>query len=387
MSLRHATTCHYHSLVQRKLEFSLTFAKLAALIICLAGGGSAQPTAASQAPFNASAYRVGERLTYNVNYSQFVSAAHVELLVAGRDNFFGREGIQLSAHVETNGVVNVALLSTNNDYTSYVFPDSGLPYRSQQVVRQAGRTSEASVDYNQPAGTDALSAQLRVGESAGMLDLLSAVYRLRAMPMAAGSSYLMSVRNGDEEYQAQIKVSGRQLIKTNVGSFNAIVTRVNVKKGEDYDIRAYFSDDEWHVPVLITARYSGSDIQVELAASALTAPARTSQTRGAIEPRLPPPVATPTPSGTRSSANPVNIQTSATILDLPFKIGEQLNYRVYLGGANVQIGTGTFEVKSRGRYFNSDGLMFLASAQTARPAPIALKDQITSSVYPPTMHP
>src|SRR3989440_4246382 len=317
MGLRHATTCHYHSQVHKKLESSLNFVRLAALIICLAGAGSAQQTAASQAPFNANAYRVGERLTYNVNYSQFVSAAHVELFVAGRDNFFGREGIQLRAHVETNGVVNVALLSINNDYTSYVFPDSGLPYRSQQVVRQAGRTSEASVDYNQPAGTDALSAQLRVGESAGMLDLLSAVYRLRAMPMAAGSSYLMSVRNGDEEYQAQIKVSGRQLIKTNVGSFNAIVTRVNVKKGEDYDIRAYFSDDEWHVPVLITARYSGSDIQVELAASALTAPAR-----GAIDPGLRP-VATPTPSARVS--NPVNISTSATILDLPFKVGEQLN--------------------------------------------------------------
>ena len=387
MSLRHATTCHYHSLVQRKLEFSLTFAKLAALIICLAGAGSAQQTTTSQAPFDAAAYRVGERLTYNVNYSQFISAAHVELFVAGRDNFFGREGIQLRAHVETNGVVNVALLSINNDYTSYVFPDSGLPYRSQRVVRQAGRTSEASVDYNQPAGTDALTAQLRVGEFAGTLDLLSAVYRLRAMPLATGSSYLMSVRNGDEEYQAQIKVSGRELIKTNVGSFNAIATRVNVKKGEDYDIRAYFSDDQWHVPVLITARYKGADIQVELAASALTAPARTSQTRGAVEPGTPLPVPTPTPSSTRSAADPVNVQASATILDLPFKIGEQLNYRVYLGAANVQVGTITFEVKSRGRYFNRNGLMFSASAQTGGPAAIAVKDQITSYVDPSTLLP
>src|SRR2546423_12827001 len=139
MSLRHATTCHYHSLVQRKLEFSLTFAKLAALIICLAGAGSAQQTAASQAPFNANAYRVGERLTYNVNYSQFVSAAHVELFVAARGSFFGRDGIQVRAHVETTGVVNVALLPINHDYTTFVYPENGLPYRGQQVVREAGR--------------------------------------------------------------------------------------------------------------------------------------------------------------------------------------------------------------------------------------------------------
>ena len=370
--MRHATTCHYHSLVHKKLKFSLNLASLTALLICLACTVAAQQTEANSTPFNAGAYRVGERLTYNVNYAQFVSAAHVEVFVAGRDNFFGREGIQLRAHVETNGVVNVALWSINNDYTTYILPDSGLPYRSQQVVRQAGRTSEASVDYNQPAGTDALPAQLRLGESAGTLDLLSAVYRVRAMPLATGSSYLMSVRSGDQDYQAQIKVSGREMIKTNVGSFNAIATRVNVKKGEDYDIHAYFSDDEWHVPVLITARYNGGDIQVELAASALTVPARTS-TRG--------PVATPTPSSTRGPANPVNV------LDLPFKVGEQLNYRVFLGAAKVQVGTLTFEVKSRGRYFNRDGLMVSASAQTGGPAAIAIKDQVTSYVDPTTLLP
>ena len=53
--MRHATTYHYHSLVQRRLKFSLTFAKLAALIICLAGAIAAQQTAANEAPFNAGA--------------------------------------------------------------------------------------------------------------------------------------------------------------------------------------------------------------------------------------------------------------------------------------------------------------------------------------------
>ena len=75
------------------------------------------------------------------------------------------------------------------------------------------------------------------------------------------------------------------------------------------------------------------------------------------------------------------------MLDLPFKVGEQLNYRVYLGAANVQVGTLTFEVKSRGRYFNRDGLMVSASAQTGGPAAIAVKDQITSYVDPTTLLP
>src|SRR4029077_11272236 len=122
----------------------------------------------------------------------------------------------------------------------------------QHVMRQSGRTSEDSVDYTQPAAT-ASPARLNTGESAGTLDLLSAVYRVRAMPLTPGASYYTTIKNEGEEYRAQIKVDGRELIRTGAGSFKAIATHVSMKSGPDYDIHAYFSDDEWHVPVLVTA--------------------------------------------------------------------------------------------------------------------------------------
>src|SRR6185369_17031184 len=212
------------------LKPPLRLARWLVLIVFLTGAAAAQ-TKNDAAPlsFNPAVYRLGERLTYNVNYSQFVSAAHIEMVVAVRGLFFERHGIQLKAHVETTGVVNVALLSLNNDYTTYVFAESGLPYRTQQVVREAGRTSEASTDYNQPAGTDAIPAKLRMGESTGIYDLLSAVYRLRAMPLTMGAQYLISVRNVNEQYQAEIKIAGKEYVKTSVGSFDAIVARIKVK--------------------------------------------------------------------------------------------------------------------------------------------------------------
>ncbi len=371
MSLRRATSCPYHAKVQRKLRSPLTIAQLAILMICLTSIGWAQKSSPAEAPFNINAYRVGEHLTYNVNYSKFVSAAHIELVVAGRDNFFGHEGIQLKAHVETKGVVNVALLSINNDYTTYVFPESGLPYRAQHVVRQSGRTTEASVDYNQTASP----ARLNSGETAGTLDLLSAVYRVRAMPLSPGASYYTTVKNDAEEYRAQIKVDGREMIKTSVGSFDAIATHVKMKSGPDYDIQAYFSDDEWHIPVLVTARYRGTDIQIELAASVVTPPQRTAPARTVVVPTTPTP--RPTPSSTQTSAP----------LDLPFKVGEQLNYRVYLGKSTTPIGSLNFEVKTRGRFFNRDGLQIIGSVQTEGAAPIAIKDQIISYVDPTSLLP
>jgi hypothetical protein len=372
------------------VNFSHKIARLTALIallISLTSTVAAQTKPdLTQNPFNPNAIRVGERLTYNVNYSQFVSAAHVELFVAGRGTFYGHDGFQLRAHVETTGIVNVALLSINNDYTTFIFPENGLPYRSQQVVREAGRTSEASIDYNQPYGTDAIPSKLRFGEFPGTYDLLSALYRVRAMPLTAGSSYFITARHGATEYQGEIKVIGKQLIKTGVGSFDAIATRLNVKGGND-NIRVYFSDDEWHVPVLITARHQGADIQIELAGSALTTPAPATQ-RTVVEPAPSNirPIATPTPL----VRNPANVQTTPaglTLLDLPFKIGEQLNYQVFLGTSNKPVGSINFSLKSRGQFFNRDGLVFSVIAQTGAGAVVTVRDQMTSYVDPTTLLP
>ncbi|HEY6660911.1 MAG TPA: hypothetical protein VI031_07205, partial [Pyrinomonadaceae bacterium] len=73
-------------------------------------------------PFSQSPYLIGERLTYNVSFSNFPSAAHVEVEVVSRGVYFGRDAIQLRGHVETTGVINVALYAINNDYETYIDP-------------------------------------------------------------------------------------------------------------------------------------------------------------------------------------------------------------------------------------------------------------------------
>ena len=374
------------------LSFSLKLAQLTVLLVSLTCTIAAQQKSeVTQAPLNEAAYRVGERLTYNVDFSNFVSAAHLELFVAGRGLFFNRNGIQLRAHVETVGVVNVALLSINNDYTTYVDPQTGLPYRAQQVVREAGRTSEAERDYNQPAGTDAIPSKVRMGEFPGTYDLLSAIYRVRALPLADGSSFFLTVVHDGDQYNAEVKVIGRERLKTNVGSFNTIVTRLSVKSF-DYDVRVYFSDDERHVPVLITAKLKAGQIHAELAASELTIP------EGGLKSGPTQPIKTgvndhpvksnPTPRGPQTP--PGGISSELPLKDVPFKIGEQLTYQVYLASSPQQsVGTITFALKSRGQYFNRDGLLVSVSAQTTGPGGrlFPVSDQITSYIDPTTLLP
>src|SRR5688572_2152897 len=246
-------------------------------VIALVLGAFAFPSSAQNTtnevsqPFSPAPYKVGERLTFNVSVSNFISAAHIELLVAGRGTFFGREGIQLKGHVETNGVVNVALFAINNDYISYVDPATGLPFHSQKIMRTASRVSETSAELNQPAG--ALPSKEPDG-FLGTYDFLSVVYRIRALPLSDDASYSLSVLGDGETYQIEVKVKGREIIRTNVASFDTIATQVRVRNtsgSNDYSARVYFVNDQRHIPVLITAKTSAGEIRAELAGSELIA--------------------------------------------------------------------------------------------------------------------
>jgi len=375
--------------VHGKLKLLLTIAKFTALLVSLTCTLSAQQKSeATQSPFNPAAYREGERLTYNVSFSQFVSAAHVELFVAGRGTFFKRDGIQLRAHAETNGVVNVALFALNNDYTMYVDPATGLPFRAEMVVRAADHTSNSASDYNQPAGIAALPGQVGSGVFSGTYDVLSALFRVRALPLTDGASYLITVQHEGAEYHADVRVSGHETVKTGVGSFSTVVTRVNVRGLHDTDIRIYFSDDERHVPVLVTSKGRSGEIRAELVASELIVPAKPSQARASATPAtttpgqrliVPPQSAAGTSQSSSSSTSDAGYPLPP---DLPFKVGEQLNYQVYLANGTQPVGTISFTVRARGRYFNLNGLFFSAAAQTtgagARLFPVS--DQVNSYV-------
>lgn len=329
-----------------------------------------------QASFSPAPYRAGERLTFNVSFSNFVSAGFVHLEVVARDTFFGREAIQLRSHVETTGVVNAALFAINNDYITYVDPASGLPLRAQQIVQLASVTSNTSREFGSPT------------DGARVYDFLSALYRLRALPLTEGSAFNFSVRSENEDHQAELKVNGRQVIKTNAGSFNTIATQVRVtnnSEANNYRIRIFFSDDERHLPVLLTAKHSSGEIRVALAGV---------ETVKRAAPRMPrAAVVKPVPQAAQISseitAEPTSGDGDGNLDGLPFKVGEQLNYQVFLGTMPQPVGSATFQIRAHSRYFNQDGLLFAARAQTVNAAQrlFVANDQINSYVDPKTLLP
>lgn len=391
-------------LLGRSLKSKRVLAAALVALFCCASAAAQQGRAVNDAaagPFNPAPYRVGEHLTYTVSFSNFAVAAHVELSVASRGELYGREGVELQAHVETVGVISAALYALNNNYVSFVDPSTGLPYRARQEIREGSRVQNVTRDYNTPLGESAIPSKQTVDAPSASFDLLSALYRVRALPLAPGAVYTLAVQNGEAAYNVELRVTGRENLKTNLGSSAAIVTQARVRgnpEADAYRVTVYFSDDERHVPLLITARHRAGEIRAEIAsAEILTEAQPVTGAPNLAQPGTTLPPATqpgsPAAGGTTAANGGATAAATPTAnaVDpvLPFKPGDELNYNFFLGNGPQPIGTASFRVRARARYFNRDGLLFNASMQTAGAGAtlFPVNDQFSSYVDAVTLLP
>lgn len=309
------------------------------------------------------AYKIGERLTYNVSFAHIPVAAHAELIVAERRSFGGRDGIELRAHLETVDVVNAALLALDDEFVSRIDPLSGTPFYFARTKRSPMTEQMADAPMTRLFGT-----------SAGAFDPLAALYQLRTLALAPGIRHRLRVLYGTELLEIEAQTRGTERINTNIGAFNALVTQIRVRNNPRLDerrVQIYFSDDPRHLPLLITVHHPAGEIRAEIASFEETQPPTPTKEAAATRPRPTPPAAEPLPP------------------DLPFGANEQLNFRLLLGQTNQTIGQISLQVRPRARYFGRDGLLLtLAARTTAEGARLfSLNDRINTYVDPLTLLP
>jgi hypothetical protein len=295
-------------------------------------------------------------------------------------------------------VVSAALYSINNNYVSFVDPTSGLPFRSQQTIREGMRIEDVTKDLNDALGTPAMPSAQTTAHP-GTFDFLSAFYRLRSLPLDQGASYSISVQNGARLFNADVRVIGHETIKTGMGSAKCVVTEIRVRNDQEADrfqVRIYFSDDERHVPLLVTARHRAGEIRAELASAEFIKEAAP-MVAGGTQPGPKTNVIVPPPNPTglpRSNSGGATAPAAAAgdpapLPELPFAVGEPLNFNFYMGQGAQPVGTASFVVRARAKYFNRDGLLLSSSMQTigAMQNLFQVNDQLNSYVDVKTLLP
>lgn len=283
-------------------------------------------------------FRVGEKLTYTVSFGRFKNAGYAEIYAVSRGKLSDRDAVELQSKFKTSELVSAAFYYFDESRTTFAAADSGLPV----YIR---KTSNAGL-----SGTETVSNFLTVPTQ--NFDLLTLIYRLRN---AGGiGSFLM--QEEDKIYAVNAQTTVSEKIKTDAGEYETTVSIVQseyfTQKGIK-DFRINFSTDEQKIPVSVRFKTSKGEFQALLASVQMIEPEPEPQptpkpTATPVPVQTPTPVPTPTPS----------LDNQPLSSNLPFVLGETLEYRITSNGQNV--GAILLQAKER-RIIDKRDVLFLTA--------------------------
>src|SRR5262247_1351285 len=216
---------------------------------------------------------VGERLVYNVSWSNFPSAARVEMEVAAQGQFYGRESYQLRSRVETLGQVRSLFGDVDNQYTSYVSLGDAVPHRVVSAIHQGQRRSEEVVVFDRSKQKAVFSDDSEVSIRDETYDLTSLVYWLRLQPLTDGSKYKFAALYEKELIEVEAVVKGRERVVAQAGAYNTVLVNLYPKgKYSAYRGCIYISTDSQRLPVMFKANLPVGEARAELASVTFASP-------------------------------------------------------------------------------------------------------------------
>jgi len=310
-------------------------------------------------------FRVGEKLTYNISFRNISNAAYAEIFVASRGKLGERDAVELQSKIKTIDLVSSAFYSIDEKRTTFISAENGLPLYTRKTLNTGVSPKETIYNYLvNPTSTN---------------DLLTFIYHARN----AGGVGTFTFQEDEKIYVINLQNTINERVRTDGGEFETSVSTVEspffVERGISA-LRINFSVDEARVPVLIRFQTAKGDFRAELA-SLQTIEAETEPTPVLIQtPQTqitPRPKATPTPY----------IENQPLLADLPFELGETLEYQISFLGK--YFGNVTLQAKERKQFLGQDSLLLTATASLTQPGNplLNLNDGIRARVNPDSLAP
>jgi hypothetical protein len=168
-------------------------------------------------------FQVGETLNYDVSWSSFFTAGRATLRVVDRKPLAaGRAGYGLQ--VEAQSVSVAAQL-----YKLYYKVESVLdtatlaPVRSSSYSNEGGKEKVKSISFGANNAADVefrtkTTSRTKVTLPPRTLDMLSAIYVIRALAVKPGDSLTMPIVDGDKVSKVRLTFGGKEMIKTGLGT-------------------------------------------------------------------------------------------------------------------------------------------------------------------------
>jgi hypothetical protein len=215
-----------------------------------------------------SAFNVGERLVFDVNYG-VITAGEAVMSIPAFDSVAGRKCFRIQFTV--NSLSSFSWIYKVQDrYLTFIDVEAIAPLRFEQHIREGSFSKDfvAEFDHKQKIATTP-KGQYPIPEY--VHDILSAFYYVRTVDFSSskpGDMITLFNFYGDKSYELGVKFLGRQELEVEAGTFRTIVVEPLVKEGglfkSEGRIVVWLTDDAAKMPIRVNTRVVIGSIDTEL---------------------------------------------------------------------------------------------------------------------------
>ncbi len=212
-------------------------------------------------------FKVGEQLNYQVylpTIKQAVATAGFQ--VRARSRYFDKDGLLFNVSAQTTNALQHLFFATDT-LSSYVNPKTLLPFQTEMNLIEGRRRLSTKLTINQDYGTATTDKNVRIEIPVGTHDYLSFFYALRTFNLNPPRRNAVSILVENKPKTLFITALKRETIQLGSQSVPAIQISLTTDdaQSDQYQLRAWISDDERRLPLRLTAQTQLGPIRADLA--------------------------------------------------------------------------------------------------------------------------
>lgn len=215
-------------------------------------------------------FGVGERLRYHMDFA-FMRAGRSEMMIVGVDSVRARRAYHFKSRVRSTKSVDL-IYKVRDVVESWFDVNSLYSHRYERRIREGSYRSQKYFDYNHDTEWVAISNENGPKGLAPFRkfshNIISALYWVRAMPLAEGKEFFVPLHDHDIQYPLKVVVYGKEEIKVPAGTFTCwkiepVIHSEGLFKMADR-LWVWISDDENRLPVLMKSKIAVGSINGKL---------------------------------------------------------------------------------------------------------------------------
>jgi hypothetical protein len=211
---------------------------------------------------------VGERLTYDVSWSDFVVAGELTLEIKERRDFDGVDGYHVTAQAQSVGLVSAIIYKVNDLYESFIDATTLQPFRAVKSSRHGKKRDQSSMTLDQQGRTARLNDGRTLPIPANTYDVASLFYAVRAMDLSSGKARTFTLIEDGKLYDIKAEVEGRETISVRGTKYDIVrISTKAVRAGgarDPYQLKFFVTNDARRLVVMMTAEPSWGQVRMEL---------------------------------------------------------------------------------------------------------------------------